>query len=161
MAERRMENASFRWIYLLFFVSGFPALIYQIVWQRALFAIYGVNIESVTVVVSAFMLGLGLGSLIGGRISKQPAAPLLLLFGGAELGIAAYGVGSLALFHRVAAFTAGAPAAETGLLRRGAGDHALPGDVGFGGSGRGVESPGGLHCGGAAFPLARAGAGKG
>jgi predicted membrane-bound spermidine synthase len=116
MAERRMENASFRWIYLLFFVSGFPALIYQIVWQRALFAIYGVNIESVTVVVSAFMLGLGLGSLIGGRISKQPAAPLLLLFGGAELGIAAYGVGSLALFHRVAAFTAGAPAAETGLL---------------------------------------------
>jgi hypothetical protein len=41
---------------------------------------------------------------------------LLLLFGGAELGIAAYGVGSLALFHRVAAFTAGAPAAETGLL---------------------------------------------
>src|ERR1700704_2786353 len=62
-----MENARFRWLYLLFFVSGFPALIYQIVWQRALFAIYGVNIESVTVVVSAFMLGLGLGSLAGGR----------------------------------------------------------------------------------------------
>ena len=28
----------------LFFCSGFPALIYQIVWQRALFAIYGVNV---------------------------------------------------------------------------------------------------------------------
>jgi len=116
MADRPMENTRFRWIYLLFFVSGFPALIYQIVWQRSLFAIYGVNIESVTVVVSAFMLGLGLGSLIGGRISKQPAAPLLLLFGGSELGIAVYGACSLALFHRVAAFTAGAPAVETGLL---------------------------------------------
>ena len=31
--------------YVLFFVSGFPALLYQIVWQRALFTIYGVNIE--------------------------------------------------------------------------------------------------------------------
>ena len=31
------------WIHLLFFCSGFPALIYQIVWQRALFAIYGLQ----------------------------------------------------------------------------------------------------------------------
>jgi len=35
----------------LFFCSGMPALVYQIVWQRALFAIYGVNAESVAVVV--------------------------------------------------------------------------------------------------------------
>src|SRR5579885_1072991 len=108
--------AHFRWLYPLFFLSGFPALLYQIVWQRALFAIYGVNIESVTVVVSAFMLGLGLGSLAGGRISRHPRAPLLALFAAAELGIAAYGLVSLALFHRVAAFTAGAPAAAAGLL---------------------------------------------
>jgi len=111
-----MATARFRWLYLLFFVSGFPALIYQIVWQRALFAIYGVNIESVTVVVSAFMLGLGLGSLAGGRISRSPSAPLLLLFGGAELGIAAYGICSLPLFRFVAGFTAGAPAVESGIL---------------------------------------------
>lgn len=108
--------AHFRWLYPLFFLSGFPALLYQIVWQRALFAIYGVNIESVTVVVSAFMLGLGLGSLAGGRISRNPSAPLLLLFAAAEFGIAVYGVASLALFHRVAAFTAGAPALATGML---------------------------------------------
>ncbi len=107
---------SFRWFYLLFFLSGFPALIYQIVWQRTLFAIYGVNIESVTIVVSAFMLGLGLGSLAGGRISKSPSAPLLLLFGGIELGIAAYGMASLPLFHAVSRFSAGAPPLETGLL---------------------------------------------
>ena len=50
-------------LYLLFFLSGFPALIYQIVWQRALFTIFGVNVESVMVVVSAFMLGLGLGAV--------------------------------------------------------------------------------------------------
>jgi spermidine synthase len=111
-----MPRAAFRWLYILFFFSGFPALIYQIVWQRTLFAIYGVNIESVTIVVSAFMLGLGLGSLLGGRISQSPTAPLLLLFGGIELGIAAYGMLSLPLFHWVAGFTAGAPPLETGLL---------------------------------------------
>jgi len=44
----------------LFFFSGFPALIYQLTWQRELFRIFGVNSESVTVVVTAFMLGLGL-----------------------------------------------------------------------------------------------------
>jgi spermidine synthase len=103
-------------LYLLFFLSGIPALIYQIVWQRALFAIYGVNIESVTLVVSAFMLGLGLGSLIGGRIATIRSAPLLLLFSGAELGTALYAIVSLPLFHRVAEFTAGAPPFRTGLL---------------------------------------------
>ncbi|MBI1792099.1 MAG: spermidine synthase [Acidobacteria bacterium] len=103
-------------LYVLFFLSGFPALIYQIVWQRALFSIYGVNVESVTVVVSAFMLGLGLGSLAGGRLSRRPNLPLLLVFGGVELGIAAFGLVSLPLFRWVAAFTAGAPALETGAI---------------------------------------------
>jgi predicted exporter len=62
---------------VIFFASGFPALVYQLVWQRALFAIYGINVESVTVVVTAFMLGLGLGSLAGGVISRIRRLPLL------------------------------------------------------------------------------------
>src|SRR6266545_1119360 len=82
-------------LYALFFLSGFPALLYQVVWQRALFTIYGVNIESVTVVVSAFMLGLGLGSLGGGWLSERPGMPLLAVFGIAELGIGLFGVFSL------------------------------------------------------------------
>ena len=64
---RKNSSRHIAWISFLFFCSGFPALIYQIVWQRALFAIYGLNIESVTIVVSGFMLGLGLGSLVGGE----------------------------------------------------------------------------------------------
>src|ERR1700733_7809854 len=69
------------WPYLFFFISGFPALLYQIVWQRALFTLYGVNIESVTMVVTAFMLGLGLGSLAGGVVSRSQKIPLLPIFG--------------------------------------------------------------------------------
>src|SRR5712692_8684405 len=99
----------------LFFLSGFPALLYQIVWQRALFTIYGVNIESVTVIVTAFMLGLGLGSLGGGWLSSR-AVPLLAVFGAVELGISAFGLVSLKLFHAVALFTAGSPTFETGAV---------------------------------------------
>ena len=62
------------------------------------------------------MLGLGLGSLVGGKVSKWPGAPLLLFFGLAELGIAAYGLVSLQLFHAVARFSAAAPPIETAVL---------------------------------------------
>ena len=102
--------------YLLFFVSGFPALLYQIVWQRALFTIYGVNIESVTVIVTVFMLGLGLGSLAGGKISSIARIPALHAFGVIELSIGIFGACSLWLFHRAAEFTAGSSTLETGIF---------------------------------------------
>src|SRR5947209_753063 len=104
------------WWYLFFFFSGFPALLYQIVWQRALFTLYGVNIESVTMVVTAFMLGLGLGSLLGGVVSRYQNLPFLAVFGGVELLIAAYGMLSLKVFHWAADFTAGSAPFETGLV---------------------------------------------
>ncbi|MGC1382543.1 MAG: hypothetical protein WA823_02110 [Candidatus Acidiferrales bacterium] len=93
---------------ILFFGSGMPALIYQIVWQRALFSIYGVNAESVAVIVAAFMLGLGIGSLLGGWISSRFPAQAVLLFGFSELGIAVFGMASLRVFHWAAGFSAGA-----------------------------------------------------
>jgi predicted membrane-bound spermidine synthase len=98
-----------------FFLSGFAALIYQVVWQRSLFAIFGVNIESVTLVVTAFMLGLGLGSLAGGVVSKRDANALLLWFGTIELAIGSFGVISLDLFQRVGQATLGLPPLLTAL----------------------------------------------
>ena len=102
-------------LFFLFFISGFAALQYQIVWQRALFAIYGINAESVTVVVSAFMLGLGVGSLLGGYLSTL-SIPLVMVFGFAELGTAAFGFISLHLFKHVAIHTAGASTLISGML---------------------------------------------
>jgi len=80
--ENRAQSAL---VAALFFGSGFPALIYQIVWQRALFAIYGVNVQSVAVVVSAFMLGLGIGSLVGGWLSHRFPEHGIVIFGISEL----------------------------------------------------------------------------
>lgn len=100
---------------ILFFVSGMPALIYQIAWQRSLFAIYGINIESVTVVVTAFMLGLGIGSMVGGILSRQRRMPRLVLFGVIEIGIGLFGFFSLQIFEAVAQGTAGGSPFTTGL----------------------------------------------
>ena len=102
--------------YVLFFLSGFPALLYQIVWQRTLFTLFGVNVQSVTVIVTVFMLGLGLGSLFGGAVSKRKDTPLLAIFGVVELFTGAFGAVSLYLFHRVGAVTAGLSLATTGMV---------------------------------------------
>ena len=98
---------------VLFFFSGFPALIYQLTWQRALFRIFGVNVESVTIVVTAFMLGLGLGSLAGGWLSKRRGIPLLPLLAGIELATAAFGLVSLKIFDRVGDLVLGLPLPAT------------------------------------------------
>ena len=87
----------------LFFFSGFPALIYQLTWQRELFRIFGVNSESVTIVVTAFMLGLGLGSLAGGWLSKRRGIGLLPLLAAIEIMTAAFGIVSLSVFEQAGA----------------------------------------------------------
>ena len=103
-------------VHTVFVISGVAALLYQLIWQRSLMMIYGSNMESVAMVVSAFMVGLGLGSMAGGAISKRRGIPLVLLFSGAELLIGLYGLFSLQLFHWVGAYTLQAGTLETGLL---------------------------------------------
>lgn len=107
-------------LYAVFFLSGFAAILYQIVWQRSLFTIYGTNAESVTIVVTAFMLGLGLGTLAGGWVSRYAEAPLLVIFAVLETAIGIYGLLSLALFRRLASFTAAATGLEVGAAALGA-----------------------------------------
>jgi len=102
-------------LHFVFFVSGFSAILYQLVWQRSLFTIYGTSSESVTMVVTAFMLGLGLGSLAGGALSQSASWLLPALFAAAELAIGAFGLGSLELFHRVASITSGTSGLGVGL----------------------------------------------
>jgi predicted membrane-bound spermidine synthase len=96
-----------RWLYPVFFLSGFAALLYQVIWQRALLTIYGTNVESVAIVVTAFLLGLGLGSLAGGAASRIPGWSPLLLFCAAELSIGFFGLASLPLFQWIGRFTLG------------------------------------------------------
>lgn len=110
--EHRFAPIPIALIWGVFLVSGFAAMLYQIVWQRALLSIYGVNIESVTVVVTAFMVGLGVGSLLGGLISELPG-PKVAYFATIEIGIGLFGKVSLWLIDFVGSWTAGASAPAT------------------------------------------------
>lgn len=56
------SNKFFSWLILAsFFISGCSALIYQVSWQRALYGLIGVDMDSITIIVSVFMLGIGVG----------------------------------------------------------------------------------------------------
>ena len=103
-------------LYTVFFLSGLAALVYQLIWQRALFTIYGTNTESVTIVVAAFMMGLGVGSLVGGELSKRLRISLLLVFAILEILIGLYGLVSLSLFDWVGTMTLGASVLMSGVI---------------------------------------------
>jgi predicted membrane-bound spermidine synthase len=75
----------------LFFVSGFAALIYQVCWQRILFGSFGVDLDSVTIIVSVFMLGLGFGALFGGLLADCFPESTAYIFAGAEFFIGVFG----------------------------------------------------------------------
>jgi MFS family permease len=80
-----------RLLHVVFFLSGVSALTYQVAWQRLLFGAFGVDVESITIIVSTFMLGLGCGALAGGQLADRYGRRLLALFAACELGIGAFG----------------------------------------------------------------------
>jgi len=104
------------WLPAVFCASGFAALLYQVVWQRVLFAAFGINVEAVTVVVTAFLAGLGFGSLLGGRAASGSDARLLLSFGLLETAIGVFGIVSLPFFRWVGEVTLGLSAVEQGVI---------------------------------------------
>jgi len=61
------------------------------------------------------MLGLGVGSLAGGELSKRLGARLLIAFGLVEVGIGLFGLLSLRLFAFIGSFTSGWSLAGAGL----------------------------------------------
>ncbi len=107
------------WLMGAFFVSGFAARVYQVAWQRALYLAYGVNIESVTVIVSIFMFGLGVGSLFGGILSKRWEEKLPELFMICEFTIGGFGIASLAIIRVMSYYTLSGSLIEVSLATYG------------------------------------------
>jgi spermidine synthase len=60
-----------RWYFGFFFVSGFCSILYELVWLRLAMAQFAVTTALVSIVLSAFMIGLGLGSWGAGRYIRS------------------------------------------------------------------------------------------
>jgi spermidine synthase len=91
------------WFFLFFLVSGFCGILYELVWLRLAMAQFAVTTAFVSIVLSVFMAGMGLGSWGGGRHVErrraQPRGQGLRLYALAELTI---GLGALLVPHELA-----------------------------------------------------------
>lgn len=92
-------------ILVAYFLSGFSALVYQIIWMRKFGLLFGVNVFAVSTVLTAFMAGLALGNLYFGRLIDRYKKPLLL-FALLETGIGLFGLIFPFLFHNLTRFSA-------------------------------------------------------
>jgi spermidine synthase/MFS family permease len=91
------SQKTFRELFLsLFFVSGFCSVLYELVWLRLAMAKFGVTTAMVSIVLSVFMAGLGLGSWASGawldRRGDRLPFPALRLYALIELLIGISGI---------------------------------------------------------------------
>jgi spermidine synthase len=77
------------WFFVFFVISGFCSILYELVWLRLSMAEFGVNTALVSIVLSAFMGGLGLGSWFCGVLLRNNEMrlhfPILRLYALTEL----------------------------------------------------------------------------
>jgi spermidine synthase len=83
-------------LFLSFFLSGAGGLVFEIVLRRQLLLSLGVMHYSVGTVLTVFMAGLGIGSIIFGKLADKTTHPLLL-YALLEMGIGLFGFMLLAL----------------------------------------------------------------
>jgi spermidine synthase len=104
-------KASTRLLAFVFFTSGLASLAYQVAWQRILTIPLGVGALSTTLIVSVYMLGLGIGSFIGSRIADRCRTPYLL-YALIETALGAAGFASVPVLKTLEQWTSqAAPAA--------------------------------------------------
>lgn len=89
-------------LHAVFILSGISALIFQAGWQRVLSLNAGMDLFSVTTVVAAFMLGLGVGSLAGGWLADRlSSVAAVRAYAAAELVIGLFGLSSVWILYEL------------------------------------------------------------
>ncbi len=81
-------------VFICFFLSGLTGLTYEILWSRMIVKIIGGAPFAVSIILTVFMGGLGVGSYVAGRMIDRVKNPvnLVRIYGALELIIAAYGL---------------------------------------------------------------------
>ncbi|MBL9008679.1 MAG: fused MFS/spermidine synthase [Myxococcales bacterium] len=92
-------------VFLCFFFSGASGLLFEVLWTRELGLVFGSTTLAISTVLSVYMGGLALGSLIGGRLcDRRGAAELpwlsrrpLLTYAAVEAGVGLFALAVPAL----------------------------------------------------------------
>jgi spermidine synthase len=87
---------------LCFFFSGLGSLVLEVVWTRELRLVFGSTTLAASTILVAYMLGLGLGALGGGRLARGARAGVRA-YGVVEIGIGLYAVCVPLVFARFGA----------------------------------------------------------
>lgn len=94
------------WPALLLFASGTAALIYQVLWVKQLTLVVGIEVQAVTIAISAFFAGLALGGWLFGKLADRAGRPFLF-YAALEIAALLLGIGATqALAHSAALFAA-------------------------------------------------------
>jgi hypothetical protein len=96
-----------RYAGLMFVLSGFAALVYQVVFSKALALTFGSQATATYTVLAVYMGGMALGAWLGGWLAARRSDPLKL-YGWCELGIGAYCLGTPLVFSAIQALYVGA-----------------------------------------------------
>lgn len=86
---------------VLFFLSGFAAISFQVIWQKVLAQVVGIDSISVAIIVVIFMSGLGFGSLYAGYFVYRYKDNLLRNYSLINCFIGVYGFFSLWILRAV------------------------------------------------------------
>jgi len=79
-----------------FFISGFAALAYEVLWSRVLVYLFSTSTYAFSIMLISFLIGIALGSFIFARFVDK-IKDLILSFGIIEIGIGFYGIISVVL----------------------------------------------------------------
>lgn len=100
LAQPRVEAKSLRIVLaLVFTLSGFSTLAYQVAWQRALTQVIGADSISVTLIVTIFMICLGAGAQVSRRLVQSAAPQAVLAYALIEIFVGIYGCFSIPLMR--------------------------------------------------------------
>jgi len=90
------------YVLFLVFLSGFCSLTYQVIWERTLKYSFGGDVISASIIVSVFLLGLGLGGFFFRKVRKNALIVLALL----EFLIGVFGMWSYDVIRWIDGFIA-------------------------------------------------------
>lgn len=98
--EESKRSLDIKIIWFLFFLSGFAALVLEVIWIRHWTLIYGSGLHAFGIVVVTFLLGLSIGSFIYERFLKR-IKNQIVLFSSIELCIGVTAIIFTALFPHI------------------------------------------------------------